>query len=65
MLCYQQMRIGLFKYLSNNLHLVTKYFVKNKKIKQNWTKPENFDIWFCVRFDRYCQKLNFRGETGH
>lgn len=24
---------------------------KNKKVKQNWTRPENFDIYSCVIFD--------------
>ena len=37
---------------------------KSKKKKQNWTRPENLDIWFCVSSDRYCQKLLFGGETG-
>ena len=38
---------------------------QNKKIKQNWTRPENFDICFYVSFYCYCQKLNYGGETGH
>ena len=29
---------------------------KLKKIKQNWTKREKFDICFSVRFDHYCKK---------
>ena len=44
---------------------MAKYFVKNKKIKQNLTVPQNFDICCCISFDRYCQKLIFGGETGH
>ena len=43
------------------LQSVTKYFAKIKKIKQNWTRPENFDIYFCISLD----KLNFGGEAGH
>ena len=92
----------------------TKYFAKSNKIKENWIRPENFDICFCVcfgviksvkilsfevqwnelstniwfyrhsvvkhfaktktrkvwyllsdKFERYFQKPNFGGETGH
>ena len=25
--------------------------INKKKIRQNWTGPENFDISFCVSFD--------------
>ena len=48
-----------------DLQSVTKYFAKSKKIKENWTRPENIVICFCVIFDRYCQKLIFEAETGH
>ena len=48
-----------------DLQSVTKYFAKSKKIKENWTRAENFVIGFCISFDRYCQKLIFEGETGH
>ena len=39
------------------LQAVTKYLAKSKKIKQNWTRLEYFDICFYVSFDCYCQKL--------
>ena len=42
-----------------------KYFAKGRKIMQNWTRPENFDMCFCVRFDQNCQKLIFGGEIRH
>ena len=42
--------------------LLTKYFGKSKRIKQNWARQENFDIRFCVSFVRYCQKFNFQKE---
>ena len=51
-------------YFKECLQSVAKYFAKNWKIKQNWTRSGNFDICFCISFDRYCQKLIFGGETG-
>ena len=33
------------------------WLAKSKKMKQNWTRPENLNICFCGSFDRYCQKL--------
>ena len=30
----------------------TKYFAKSAKIKQNSTRPQSFDICFCVSFGR-------------
>ena len=47
------------------LQSVAKYFTKTKKIKQNWTRPENFDISFCVSSGHFCQGLTFGGDTGH
>ena len=38
---------------------------KSKKIKQNWTRTENFDVCFLVNFDRYFQKSIFREEARH
>ena len=35
--------------------ILHKYLVKGKEIKQSWTRLENFDICFCVFFDRYYQ----------
>ena len=49
----------------HHLQSVIKYFDKNKKIKLNWLRQENFDISFSVSFDRYCLKLMFGGEPGH
>ena len=45
------------------LYAITNNSAKSKKIKQNLTRPENFDICFCKYFDRYCQKLISGGET--
>ena len=45
------------------LQSVTKYLANSKKIKQNWTRPEKFDICFCISFDCYFQKVVFGGET--
>ena len=42
-----------------------KYLAKGREIMQNWTRPENFDMCFCVRFDHNCQKLIFGGEIRH
>ena len=50
---------------SRHLQSLTKYFAKGKKVKQNWARPENFDICFCVSFDCNCQKLIFGWETGY
>ena len=36
---------------------------KSNQIGQ-WT-IEKFDTYVCLRFDCYCQKLIFRGKTGH
>ena len=33
----------------------TEYFAKSKKIKQNWSGPENFED-VCISFDHFCQK---------
>ena len=44
---------------------MAKCFAKCNKIKQNWRNLENFDICFCVSFDRYCQNIMCGGETGH
>ena len=49
----------LLKYLQS----VTKCFVKSKKIKKKWTRPENFDICFCACFDLNCRKLIFGGKN--
>ena len=36
----------------NKLQPRTKYFWKGKKIKQNWTRPGNFNICFSIIFQR-------------
>ena len=41
-----------------------KYQEQNKRIKQNWTESGNFNVCFCVIFDRYCQSLIPRSGTG-
>ena len=46
-----------------SLQAVIKYLVKSKKIKQNLTRQENFNICFCVRFECYFQKLVYGGKT--
>ena len=35
-----------------------------KSIKQNWTRPENFDIYFCVSFDAIAKNGFMRGRQG-
>ena len=35
---------------------------QSKEIKQKWTKPRNFDIYFCVIFICNDQNLNFWEE---
>ena len=54
-------RLVFFKRVTecDNLQSVIKYFVKSKKSKQNWTRPGNFDIYFCVSFHHYFQNLDF------
>ena len=34
-----------------------KYLAKSKEIMQNWARPPNFDILFCVSFEHQYQKL--------
>ena len=43
----------------------TKYLEQFKEIQENWTGLENFDIYFCVLFDCYCQSLISGSEAGH
>ena len=51
-----------FIYIINIINRGQKFLAKSKEIKQNWKRSENFDISFCVSFDRYCQKLICEGE---
>lgn len=46
------------------LQSVTKYKAISKKIKQNWRRPEQFDMSFSASLDRYYQKLISGGEVG-
>ena len=48
-----------------NLYLRQYIQQKEKKIKQNWKRAENFEIYFCVSFHRYRQKMIPGGKTGH
>ena len=41
---------------------MAKYFDKNAKSKQNWTRTENLNICFFVSFDHDCKNLIFGGE---
>ena len=47
------------------LQTQAKYFEQTREIHKNWTGQENFDIYFCVFSDFYCQSLFSRWETGH
>ena len=42
----------------------TIYLEQSKKIQENWTRLEYFDIVFCVLFDHYCQSFISTRETG-
>ena len=44
-----------FTLLKEYLQSVTKYTVKSKKLKQNWTIPDIFNVCFCIGFDHYHQ----------
>ena len=37
-------------FIKSQLQSSVKYILKNIKIKPNWTRPKNFDIFFCVIF---------------
>lgn len=41
-----------------------KLLCKKLKNQHNGTRPDNFDIYLCISFDHYCQKLSFRHDTG-
>ena len=43
----------------------TNILAKSRKIRQNWTRPESFDIPFYVSLNHQCQKLISGGETGN
>lgn len=43
---------------------VDKIFGKSQKNKQNLIKRKNFDICFCVVFDKYRQIIISPGKTG-
>ena len=41
----------------------TKYLEPNKEIKEDWKRPEKFDICFCITFDRFSKSFTSGGET--
>ena len=47
-LCFQYLvkKISILFTINICQQSVTKHLAKSKKIKQNWTKPERFDICF-------------------
>ena len=49
--------------MNEKLKLLMGYLAKIKKIRQNWTRQENSDIWLCVCVDCYFQKLFSVGES--
>ena len=42
-----------------------KIFAKNKSVKQNYTRTESSEIYFCVICDCDCQIVISRGENEH
>ena len=45
--------------------ILAKLFGKKYKNKQNLTGAKNYDIYFCLIFDHYCQKIISVEETGY
>ena len=43
----------------------TKDFAKKKEIRPNRTRPENFNISFCISYDHWWQKLISGGKIAH
>ena len=64
------LRLGLRRqsYLLNAFlfqqQLLIKRLSKRKKMMQNWTRPEKFDICLCVSYDCYYQKLILERRIG-
>ena len=63
-IAYVLLLLALDKFLLHYLvpQFLTKYLLKSKEIKQNWTRPGNFDICFWIIFNHYYQ--NFISEKG-
>ena len=40
------------------------YLERDRGIRSGWTGQGEFDIYFCVLLDCYCQSLIYGGETG-
>lgn len=54
-----------YSYCTDNLQSWAKYLTKSYKIKQNWKRPRNFELYFCVSFDYWRQNTIIAEETGH
>ena len=54
-----------FIFIFYNSHMITNLIRQSEGIKQNWTGPRNFHIFFCVVFSCYDQSLISGRETGH
>ena len=39
------------------LAILDKYLEQKKEFQSNWAGAENFNVYFCVLFDCYCQNL--------
>ena len=50
-------RMGVFLVQEILATIPTKCLEKSNKIQSNWAELENFDIYFCVFFDSYCQSF--------
>ena len=54
-------------HFAKRIRTISNKIYGQKKLKQNGTRLEIFDVWFCISFDQYCQNLHFgrKGETGN
>ena len=49
---------GYLKRLTEYLHNILQNILKeSQELKQNYTRPKNFDTYFCVFFEDQCEKL--------
>ena len=49
---------GYLKKLAEYLHNILQNTLKeSQKLKQNYTRPKNFDTYFCVFLEDQCEKL--------
>ena len=51
----------LTEYLQNILQNILK---ESQELKQNYTRPKNFDTCFCVFFEDQCEKLQDKLPSG-